>query len=185
MNLFNHICPVCGTVYQDVVERGKTKLVHFGLLSTADESKLPSPDCTPYHDYVNFTPCNHCCPDVFAECRACKLGYPGALPKSGQPTEIECECHYCVTLEVTYDAEDRMIVSDTKDFADLFLNLKNHFDKSELKNLLFIMGIDIGNFPEKKDDLIREFILYISRSDKMDELREKGKMLRPELAWEW
>ena len=96
MNWLRYLCPSCGGMYNDVIEEGKTKLLHRGLESSADKSKLPSENCIPYHDYVLFKPCGHCCPEVFAECRACKLGYPGSLKRPSHPSRKDCYCHYCV-----------------------------------------------------------------------------------------
>jgi TIR domain len=96
MNLFRFLCKSCGALYQDRDEHGATKLVHRGLASSEDRSPLPTPGCVPHHDYVVFEPCGHCCPEVFALCRACKLGYPNWERGPGQPTNVACFCHYCV-----------------------------------------------------------------------------------------
>jgi hypothetical protein len=96
MNLFRYLCPSCGGFYNDVIENGKSKLLHRGLNSSSDPSKLPTPQCIPSHDYVVFEHCGHCCPEIFAECRACKLGYPGTLHRPGHPSVEACYCHYCV-----------------------------------------------------------------------------------------
>ena len=95
MNLFRYLCPSCGGAYKDVVENEKTRLVHRGLKDSRDKSEMPTPGCIRFHEYVWFDPCGHCCPEVFAECRACKLGYPRASRRPGLPSEEPCYCHYC------------------------------------------------------------------------------------------
>lgn len=94
--IFVFLCPQCQSPYHTVVENGKSKFLHQGLTSTKDKTRLSSPNCIPYHDYLVFQPCGHCCPDVFGECRACKLGLPGAIAKPSHPTKEDCYCHYCL-----------------------------------------------------------------------------------------
>lgn len=96
-NFFEYICPSCGGLYQDIIENGRSMLLHKGLTSSKDKTALPTNKCVPYHKYVVFQPCGHCCPEVFDECRPCKRGFPGASNSPGYPTNIECRCHYCQT----------------------------------------------------------------------------------------
>jgi len=92
--VFEYLCPFCNAPYRTIVENGNSKFVHKDVTSTKDKVKLPTSKCVPYHDYVVFKPCGHCCPDVFEECRACKLGHPGKLDLVSRPTQEECFYHY-------------------------------------------------------------------------------------------
>jgi hypothetical protein len=95
-NLFRYFCPACGALFRDINERGVWRILHRGVQRSDDRTPLPTSRCVPYHDYVAFSPCRHCCPDVFRHCQACRLGYPGALDPAGRPTEAACDCHYCL-----------------------------------------------------------------------------------------
>ncbi len=96
MNFFRYLCKGCGVLYHDMREEGAIRLVHRGLTSSRDRADLPSTKCIPYHDYVVFEPCGHCCPEVFPICRACKLRLPGWQDPPGRPMSTACFCHYCV-----------------------------------------------------------------------------------------
>jgi hypothetical protein len=127
-------------MYNDKVENGLSKLLHRGLKSSEDNSALPTSDCIPYHDYVVFLPCGHCCPEVFADCRACKLEYPNTASRPGHPTDEDCFCHYCVESELTENLSDssreaaqRLIEEKQSESEfDVFL-CHNNEDKEEVK----------------------------------------------------
>lgn len=96
MNIFKVKCKGCNTLYNDIIEKGKSILLHKGLSSSKDDSLLPTPECIKVYDYVVFQECGHCSPEVFEECRACKLGYVGKLENPGYPTDEQCFCRYAI-----------------------------------------------------------------------------------------
>lgn len=173
MNIFGYTCPACGAVYQDLVEKAKSKLVHSGLISSSDGAKLPTEDCIRSHSYVRYEPCGHCCPDVFAECSACEQGYEGALRRPGRPSQSECQCHYCIEV-VSANAR-----------ADLHTQLKDSFNREEIRMICFNLRIDYENFPDTLDGLARELILYCERANRIVELLDVCRRERPELSWQW
>jgi hypothetical protein len=182
MNFFGYKCPACGALYQDVVEKAKTKLVHFGLISSHDDGDLPTSECIRYHDYVRFEPCGHCCPDVFGRCRACILGYEGARERPGRPSQLECLCHYCI--QEPDDSGDGAYESASRR-AELHTQLVGAFSKDEIQTISFKLGIDYENFPSSKAGLARELIQFCERSDLIAGLIEMCKKERPQLSWQW
>jgi hypothetical protein len=139
MNLFRYLCKGCGALYNDRHEHGMSKLVHRGLANSDDASPLPTPKCVPYHDYVIFEPCGHCCPDVFASCRACKLGFPNSERGPGRPTGLACFCHYCVNeaaLPRLGAGRTDELLAEKKELSefDVFL-CHNAADKPEVKQI--------------------------------------------------
>ncbi len=154
MNLFRYLCPACGGLYNDVVEKGKSKLLHRGLKSSNDKSKLPTSKCIPSHDYVVFRECGHCCPEVFAECRACKLGYPGAMRRPSHPSEEACYCHYCLKenselhlLRLSGDLARELYVEKFKNKEfDVFLcyNKEDMEEVNEIAGELLKRGVHAG-----------------------------------------
>ncbi|WP_420642039.1 hypothetical protein [Candidatus Leptofilum sp.] len=64
--------------------------------------------------------------------------------------------------------------------------LTKHFSREDLKNLCFDLEIDSDNFPNEKDNFIRELILYCKRNNLYDQLvneceqkiRNKGKIIK-------
>jgi DNA-binding NarL/FixJ family response regulator len=64
--------------------------------------------------------------------------------------------------------------------------LVNRFDKSELRMLCFHLGIDYADsLPgESKEDKAQDLIGYLERRDRILELVQAGKQLRPDIAWD-
>ena len=61
--------------------------------------------------------------------------------------------------------------------------LAAHFNREELRDLTFDMGIDYENFPEAKDGFVRELVSYCQRHGRLVELVDKLQQLRPEVDW--
>jgi hypothetical protein len=85
VNQFHVRCQSCDHFYQTAMIGGVLKLLH----ATVDPNQLaspslPTPSCHLSYDFVLFHPCNHCCPEVFAECPKDKDG------TAGLPTKIMC-----------------------------------------------------------------------------------------------
>ncbi len=138
-NLFRYFCPGCGALFRDINERGAWRILHRGLQSSGDRTPLPTSQCVPYHDYVAFSPCRHCCPDVFRNCEACKLGYPNTLDPPGRPTKAKCDCHYCVqspTLSAISPERAQKLIKEKRAAGtfDVFL-CHNHNDKPAVRQI--------------------------------------------------
>ena len=184
MNFFEHLCPSCGAMYQEIWEQGKTKLVHAGLLSSKDETALPTKNCIQSHDYVVFKPCGHCCPDVFSTCRACALKHEGAISKLSYPSTQKCNCHYCLK-QIESEGEPSISIELVNLRANLHSNLTLYFNLQEIKTLIFSMGLDyekIGAL-EGKNSFARELILYCERNKSLPQLIALCRELRPSLNW--
>lgn len=62
--------------------------------------------------------------------------------------------------------------------------LAARFDESELRSLCFELGEDYENLPpEGKAGKARELVRYLERRDRIAELVETGKRLRPDISW--
>jgi len=85
-NKFKLKCPGCPHVYVDTLIEGVTKLIHPGYTYGDPSPKLPTARCVACVDYVLFEACQHCCPEVFAECPQCTTGVVG------NPTTKPCRC---------------------------------------------------------------------------------------------
>jgi len=182
MNLFGYVCPACGAPYQDIIEKAKTKLVHFGLISSRDDTELPTSECIRYHDYVRFEPCGHCCPDIFGRCRACILGYEGALDRPGRPSQVGCLCHYCI--EELKKLDDGANGFNSRR-ADLHRQIIDAFSKQEIRTLCWKLDLDYEALPSSKPKLVRELISLCERAGLIPKLIELCKEERPELSWQW
>jgi hypothetical protein len=66
----------------------------------------------------------------------------------------------------------------------LYQFLINHFSEGELRDLCFYVNVDYENLPgERKGDKARELILHFERHDRVLELVEKCRQLRPKASW--
>jgi tetratricopeptide (TPR) repeat protein len=62
--------------------------------------------------------------------------------------------------------------------------LTRHFDSEELRTLCFDLGIDYEDLPsEGRAGKARELLVYLERRDRISELVELGKQLRPDISW--
>jgi hypothetical protein len=63
--------------------------------------------------------------------------------------------------------------------------LSDRFNEEELKSLCFQLAVDYENLPAVgKSNRARELIHYMDRRDRLSELLEEIKVLRPELPWQ-
>jgi hypothetical protein len=63
--------------------------------------------------------------------------------------------------------------------------LTEHFDKSELRNLCFDLGIDYEGLPaQEKAGKVRELVAYARRHQRTDDLLAQVRRLRPEVDWQ-
>ena len=63
--------------------------------------------------------------------------------------------------------------------------LTERFAHGELRTLCFDLGVDYDDLPGGgKADKARELIVYLERRDRIRELLEAGKRLRPDVSWE-
>jgi hypothetical protein len=62
--------------------------------------------------------------------------------------------------------------------------LATRFDASELRTLCFELGEEYENLPpEGKAGKARELVRYLEHRDRIPELVETGKRLRPDVSW--
>ena len=80
MNKYSVSCPGCGGIYIDEIVKGFKKLIHPGYRYGDPEPQLPSPNCVPSYNYVEFQDCKHCCPETFGRCPDCFKGVPTKKP---------------------------------------------------------------------------------------------------------
>lgn len=67
----------------------------------------------------------------------------------------------------------------------LFQILCDHFDESELKTLCFHLAVDYDALPDVgKNNKAREMIVLVERKERIQELIEEGKRLRPNSKWD-
>lgn len=63
--------------------------------------------------------------------------------------------------------------------------LSERFDEGELRTLCFDLGVGYGNLPGAgKVNKARELVSYLERRDRIPELVDMGKQLRPDVSWE-
>lgn len=62
-------------------------------------------------------------------------------------------------------------------------NLTDGFDLSELRDVIFLLGLDRDNFPQEKDDLIIDLIQTCLRQGLLRDLLAIGGEKRPFLPW--
>ncbi len=85
----------------------------------------------------------------------------------------------------------RAIDTDAKEIAlrqdsltELRETLTKRFDKSEFRTLCFDLGVDYDDLPgEGKSAKVRELIRYLEYRNRIPELGEIGKKLRPDISW--
>lgn len=69
--------------------------------------------------------------------------------------------------------------------AKLLQILATRFDEGELHTLCFGLGVDYGDLPESgKANKARALIAYLERHDRIAELVEFGRQLRPDIPWD-
>ncbi len=75
-------------------------------------------------------------------------------------------------------------VSNEQSFPELRQFMNKHFTRDELQGLCFDLGIDFENFQiYNRDILVIELIGYAYRHDKLPNLIERVKELRPQENW--
>ena len=83
VNRFHVRCQSCDHFYQTALIGGVLKLLHAKVdPNQLNNPSLPTPYCHLSYDFVRFDPCNHCCPEVFAECPKLHESTPGRPTKS-------------------------------------------------------------------------------------------------------
>lgn len=73
---------------------------------------------------------------------------------------------------------------DRAELIQLYEEMVDRFDLSELRTLTFYLGISHEEFTQKKSDFVRELIQYLSRQDRFSELAQNLNRLRPSFDWE-
>lgn len=66
---------------------------------------------------------------------------------------------------------------------DIVELLATGFDREELKDLCVEVKVDVDNFPERKQAIIRELTLHMNRNGRLGDLLEACRELRPNLGW--
>jgi hypothetical protein len=85
INHYKFRCGSCDHIYQTALIDGFRKLLHAKVDPNQMENpSLPTATCKLLYDFVRFHPCNHCCPEVFADCPESHTG------KTGKPTKDPC-----------------------------------------------------------------------------------------------
>lgn len=85
VNHYRVRCEGCDHFYQIALVGGFWRLLHAKVDPNQLQSpQLPTPKCRLMYDFVRFDPCNHCCPEVFADCPEPHTDKPG------RPTEDGC-----------------------------------------------------------------------------------------------
>lgn len=159
MNLFRVRCAGCNTLYNDFVSKGKTILLHAGVISLEDNRPLPTPRCVKSYDYVVFQECGHCSPEVFEDCRACDLGYIGKVDIPGSPTKEQCSCRYAII-----EPEAKIKFTDTEwkiadnKIEDALIEMKDMINKTE------------------DEELAGEVLQLLSRFNRVNKNRELGSV---------
>lgn len=76
--------------------------------------------------------------------------------------------------------------TNTTYLIKLFQILSSRFDEGEVKTLCFgLEGVDYDSLPDQgKENKIRELISYLERRERLAELMEIGKELRPDINWD-
>jgi hypothetical protein len=63
--------------------------------------------------------------------------------------------------------------------------LTSKFNEGEIKNLCFYLGVDYDSLSDQgKDSKARELISYLEHRERLEDLIETGKHLRPEINWD-
>ena len=172
MNLFKVRCKSCKTLYNDVIENGKSILLHAGFSSSNDQNLLPTPECIKVYDYVVFQDCGHCSPEVFEECRACKLGYVGKYIISGSPTEEKCYCRYAIidsksSLSSLKDLESKLVMGNVKEVLLILLTKINEND-NDLYNEVLLQLMKFNRLEKGKSDGVLTTEEYSIQRSKID-----------------
>jgi hypothetical protein len=85
VNRYRVRCLDCDHFYQTALIGGFLKLLHARVEpNDLENPTLPTPTCRLTYDFVRFEPCNHCCPEVFADCPELHTD------KAGRPTKDSC-----------------------------------------------------------------------------------------------
>ena len=85
VNRFRVQCQGCDHYYQTALVGERQILLHAKVdPARIENARLPTPRCRLSYDYVLFEPCDHCCPEVFANCPESHEGPPG------RPTRQRC-----------------------------------------------------------------------------------------------
>ena len=58
------------------------------------------------------------------------------------------------------------------------------FNREELRTLSFDLEIDYENFPETKEGMVRELIIYCERHNRLGHLAMRLRQLRTDLDWD-
>jgi hypothetical protein len=83
-NSFNVVCDGCGAPYYEQQIGRFRHLFHKGTEPGESDPVMPTAKCRYSWDFVLFTPCEHCCPESFADCPKCTFG------NIGKPTAQRC-----------------------------------------------------------------------------------------------
>ncbi|MCA9976798.1 MAG: hypothetical protein KC413_13650, partial [Anaerolineales bacterium] len=67
--------------------------------------------------------------------------------------------------------------------AELRQKLSEHFNLSELRNLSHDLNIGHENFPENKEEFVRELVDHCKRHDLLETLISRCEKLRPHVSW--
>lgn len=83
------------------------------------------------------------------------------------------------------EASTEIRSSQRKYMTGLRQILTTRFDEGELRTLCFDLELDYDKLPGSgKANIARELISYLNRRERMHELIEVGKQLRPDIDWE-
>lgn len=72
---------------------------------------------------------------------------------------------------------------DGRDLAALRRNMVASFNKEELQEILFDLGLRADDFDHRFSTIARQLITYAVQTDRLDELVRLCKELRPHLDW--
>jgi hypothetical protein len=153
-NLFNVRCPGCHSLYRDIIENGVSRLLHKGLRHSQDPSPMPTPECVASYGYVAFEPCDHCCPQRFATCPACKKGLPGARTPHGQVSRYPCLCPFQKGSDLSPS------------------RLARRLDRAQLLALAARLGVALELPGYDKESVALGLVMASEQAQKLPELRE-------------
>lgn len=92
---------------------------------------------------------------------------------------------FVISHLVGSNIRSRKIATPARGKSKLLAVLSERFSQSELQRLCFELAIDYDDLPgTTKTDKARELIAYFERRDRMSDLIETGKRLRPDIPWD-
>jgi len=114
-------------------------------------------------------------------------GRPGranwVLTELGFEVIRKSQCGRRAQVQVAHEVPAER-TSERKLLAGLRQILVSRFDEGDLRTLCFDLGVEYDDLPgEGKANKARELVAYLKRRNRIGELLETGKRLRPDITW--